>query len=216
MPPKEQKSPGSYRRLPQAIDLNLLPVEYRRKPVSNWTVLFFLVSLGAASLLSPLNNWKADQDVQLMRLKTELATKQQAAKQVPALEKRVKDLGDSLSQISKKAASYQQDYQAWSRRAIAWSKVVAAIDKEASNQKIVLRSVTQQGFIVTAKGVAPDYAAAVGLAASLSGSGLFETVSFEQIGLENVVPQPQSPLATPPRLAHVFTLILEVKPGGGR
>ena len=212
---RKQDKPAAGSPSAQVIDINLLPIEYRPKPISDWTVIFFVLTMGAAAFLYPLMTWRDAAADQMVRTKAAITANQQSSARVSALQTRIDDLSNTLTQTTKKAAGYKQDFQALSSKVVAWSAVALAVDKQVAAQNVVLQSVTQQSATaISVKGIAPDYEAAVRLSGALLDTKLFSSVYFQQIAQD--VPAGK-PTATPtPRPGYAFVLMLEVKSGVAR
>ncbi len=191
-------SPATRSR-PRLVDLNLVPPEFRRRPLPLLTTGLSLLTLGSVLLLYVIFYAKTYSDLEVSRLSTRVSqarTVVQTATGDPA----------SLAEREKLRAM-RDDYQVLAERQIHWGDVYQTIGDVPPG--VILKSASQAGFGVTVDGSAINSAAAASYVDQLRNSGLFVNASIQMrpasgpvvFATPTVVPSPPGPPtgATPPR-----------------
>lgn len=175
-----ERKPQSYQRVPQLIDINLLPEEYRRRPLSDLGRLLIVFVIVLVVLLYPLNVWRWEGQADVIGLKKELLTLQKETKRLSDFETQVKELKAATETTQKKVEGLNRDIKALEGRSVRCARVLRELDQQATAKGIVFTSITQQTSSLVVKGDATSYAALLDFVATLRASGLFSRISFQQ------------------------------------
>lgn len=175
------------RRRPQVVDLNLIPIELRRRPFPVLTTGLGLALLGSVLLLYAIFYLRTYADWEVAQLRARVAQAQDVVRQATS--------GEATANVERqRLQAMRDDYQVIAERQVSWSSVLGAIGDTPPG--IAVGAISQSGYTVTVHGTAPDYAAAVEYLDRLRTTDLFLNMSIELAGQAS--PQPStSPTTTP-------------------
>lgn len=161
-------SPATRSR-PRLIDLNLIPPEYRRRPLPLLTTGLAVLTLGCVLLLYVLFYGKTYTDLEVSRLSTRVSQARAVVQTAT---------GDPATLAEReKLQAMRRDYQILAERQIHWGDVYQTIGDVPPG--VILRSASQAGFGVTITGSAINAAAAARYVDQLRSSGLFVSASIQ-------------------------------------
>ncbi len=201
---------GNGKLRPRAVDLNLVPPEFKGVAIPRRTTYVFLAALVALALLYPLRLAKSGGQANIASIQKDISDVQKstalidAAKaQVDQLNAAIKTQQDKLAEIDKARAAL--------RLGLSWANAVNTIDSSRPVE-VSLTSIVQSGTKVSVVGSATDYAPAVDFSTRLTASGMFTSVDFEQLVI--TPPGSATPVAGTSGRGVTFVMALQIRAGG--
>ncbi len=189
--------PTAGRRSPR-VNLNLLPPEYRPRPLPVMTIGLLLVVLGCV-LLAYAAAWLT------LYSRNEVSAKEAQVKQGEEVVQRAVAAYSNSVGVAK-AAEFREDFRLLRERQLRWSDVFHALLDAPDGMAV--DSVTQAGFTITVSGRANDNAIATDYLTRLQNSGLFAQSAIQidrDLSLPLIQPGTPSPTNSPAGLPFVPT-----------
>lgn len=194
------KSNARSRERVQVPDINILPAEYRRQPVSSqtWLLLMVVLVFGfAVYMLLPL---RAETKAEQARLGDDLAARQQELKSLQAAEPQAKELKEAIARLEGKKKDLQSSWKTFQKSRVNWRMVLDGVQGSLPRE-VSIEALTQKDYEMMVRGRAPNLNAVLEYANALRRLGL-----TRDVGMTYEI-RPEGDI--------VFDLRLIVKEGGG-
>ena len=166
--------------LPNFIDVNILPEQYRPFRLPRRVIILSLVAAGLAVLILPLYLVSASIRGDIARLEADLQPVQEALAEISTPAPEVLELMNTLTQTQKSAGQLEEAYPSIVAGRTDWQAVLAAIGSYDPAQ-LTLTSLTQADNLITLGGRAIDSSVVVAYADALKESDLFSRVDVQSM-----------------------------------
>jgi Tfp pilus assembly protein PilN len=166
--------------LPDFIDVNILPEQYRPPRLSRRAIILLLVAAALAILILPLYFISGRIGSDIARLEGELQSAQDALASISTPQPEVQELMSTLAQIQQPVGELEAAYPSIVAGRTDWPAVLAAIGNY-NPAELTLSSLTQADSRITLEGQAVDSLIVTAYADALEKSDLFSSVEVKSM-----------------------------------
>jgi len=160
------------------LDMNLLPPDYRPRPLFSWAGLAVaLAALLLLALLFPLFDLQARAREVLATRQARLEALTGEEKGLLAHEPTASELRSRLETEGKKLKELEEDYKTFKQERVDWPRVLETLVAQLPSGMAFI-SFTQKDPDLEAMGTAPEAQQAVSYVRQLSQGGLFSNIRF--------------------------------------
>jgi Tfp pilus assembly protein PilN len=166
--------------LPDFIDVNILPEQYRPPTLPQRAKILLLVAAGLAVLILPIYIVSGRIGGDMARLQGQLQFTQDALESISTPEPEVQELMSTLAQIQEPVSELEEIYPSIVAGRTDWPAVLAAIGNY-NPAELILTSLTQADNRITLEGQAMDSSIVTAYADALEQSDLFSSVEVQSM-----------------------------------